>query len=255
MLPGFRFLFAAIMLSTSILVFGLGAAALLRAAHEEFVSNPSWHAAPETMFAQQAEAARPELAMLRVEPPPAEQKASDDVPIAAAPAERAAVTSAPAEPEQTAAHEPEKSAPSQTTKPEIPVTENPAPSVAAPAAADPPAATGEIKIAATEQVSPPASEVAPPASEQISAPASPQADIASTKIATLGGPSVTIETPPPAKAASAKPDDGAIKKRLQARRAAQRRRIAQRARAAQQAAQQQQLANPFAQPTVTVRSR
>ena len=31
MLPGFRFLFAAIVLSTSVLVFGLGAAALLRA--------------------------------------------------------------------------------------------------------------------------------------------------------------------------------------------------------------------------------
>ena len=40
MLPGFRFLFAAIVLSMSILVFGLGAAALLRAAHEEFAANP-----------------------------------------------------------------------------------------------------------------------------------------------------------------------------------------------------------------------
>jgi len=52
MLPGFRFLFAAIVLSMSILVFGLGAAALLRAAHEEFASNPSWRGAPETIFAQ-----------------------------------------------------------------------------------------------------------------------------------------------------------------------------------------------------------
>ena len=51
MLPGFRFLFAAIVLSMSILVFGLGAAALLRAAHEQFASNPSWRAAPEAMFA------------------------------------------------------------------------------------------------------------------------------------------------------------------------------------------------------------
>ena len=56
MLPGFRFLFAAIVLSMSILVFGLGAAALLRAAHEQFASNPSWRAAPETSFAQQTEA-------------------------------------------------------------------------------------------------------------------------------------------------------------------------------------------------------
>ena len=42
MLPGIRFLFAAILLSISIVVFGLGAAALLRAAHEDFASNPSW---------------------------------------------------------------------------------------------------------------------------------------------------------------------------------------------------------------------
>ena len=47
MLPGFRFLFTAIMLSMSLLMFGLGAAALLRAAHGEFASNPSWRAAPE----------------------------------------------------------------------------------------------------------------------------------------------------------------------------------------------------------------
>ena len=48
MLPGFRFLFAAIVLSMSILVFGLGAAALLRAAHEEFASTPAWRAAAGT---------------------------------------------------------------------------------------------------------------------------------------------------------------------------------------------------------------
>src|SRR5712675_1605873 len=48
MLPGFRFLFVAIMLTLSILICGLGAAALLRVAHEDFASNPSWHAAHET---------------------------------------------------------------------------------------------------------------------------------------------------------------------------------------------------------------
>src|SRR3979411_514478 len=75
MLPGFRFLFSAIVLSMSILIFGLGAAALLRAAHEQFASNPSWRAAPEVMFAQPSEATKPVLAILRVEPTPAEQKA------------------------------------------------------------------------------------------------------------------------------------------------------------------------------------
>ena len=71
MLPGFRFLFAAILLSTSILVFGVGAAALLRATHEQFVANPSWRNGPqEQMFAQApgqgSEPAPPVLAALRV---------------------------------------------------------------------------------------------------------------------------------------------------------------------------------------------
>ncbi|RXH19108.1 hypothetical protein [Bradyrhizobium guangzhouense] len=69
MLPGFRFLLAAILLSTSILVFGLGAAALVRASHEQYVSNPSWRNGPqEQVFAQSSEPAQPVLAALRVEP-------------------------------------------------------------------------------------------------------------------------------------------------------------------------------------------
>jgi len=258
MLPGFRFLFAAIVLSMSILVFGLGAAALLRTAHEAFASNPSWHAAPETMFTEQNEPTRPVLAMLRVEPSPAEQKAFDSVPVAEAPAEPAAIAATPAEPERIAALKPEEPSLPETAKPEIPLADNPIQSEAAPAAADAPAAASETKIAATEQVLPPTNEAAPAASEpvaseQMSAPASPEADIASTKIATLGGPPVTVELQPPAKDAGAKPDTSAIEKRRQARRAARRRRIAQRARLAQQAPQQP--ANPFAQPAPPVRSR
>jgi len=84
MLPGFRFLFAAIILSISLVVFGLGAAALLRAAHEEFASNPSWRAAPEVMFAQPTETTKPVLAMLSVDMPAAE-KAQDDAPASKAP--------------------------------------------------------------------------------------------------------------------------------------------------------------------------
>jgi hypothetical protein len=250
MLPGFRFLFAAIVLSMSILVFGLGAAALLRAAHEEFASNPSWRAVPETMFAQQGEAARPVLAMLRVEPAATEQKASDNVAAVAAPAEPAAIVPAPAESDMIAALKPEQT---ETAKPEIPVSESPAQSEAAPAPADAPAAAEETKIAATEQVLPPVNEAAPAASEPMSASASPDTDAASTKVATLGGPAVTIEAQPPAKTESAKPDRSVIKKRQQARRAAQHRRLALRARAAQRAPQPP--ADPFAQPAASVRSR
>src|SRR5258706_13149319 len=121
MLPSFRFLFAAILFSMSILVFGLGAAALLRTAHEEFASNPFWHAAPETTFAQQSEATRPVLALLRVDPVPAEQQgAPDDVPSVAGPGEPAAIASVPAEPENTAALEPDHSSQPQGAQPQIP---------------------------------------------------------------------------------------------------------------------------------------
>jgi hypothetical protein len=252
MLPGFRFLFAAIVLSMSILVFGLGAAALLRSAHEEFASRPSWRAAPETMFAQQNEATRPVLAMLRLEPS-AEQKAPEPVAAVDAPAEPAAIATMPAEPERIAALKPEVSPPAEAATPEIAVQESPAQNTGI-AVADTPAAAGETRIAATEQTIPPADEAAPAASEQASTPISQDNDIASTKIATLGGPAVTIEPQPRAKETDTRPDRSAIKKRQQARRAAHRRRIALRARTAQQTPQQP-AAEPFNQPTITVRSR
>src|SRR4029079_15064126 len=84
MLPGFRFLFAAIVLSMSILVFGLGAAALLRAAHEEFANLPSRRAPPEPVFARLNDDPMPSLALLRVDLPVAE-KPLDDVSAAAVP--------------------------------------------------------------------------------------------------------------------------------------------------------------------------
>jgi hypothetical protein len=272
MLPGFRFLFAAIVLSMSVLVFGLGAAALLRAAHEEVSSNPSWRAAPETMFAQQGEATRPVLAMLRVEPLAAEPKAPDNSPAIAAPAEPATIASAPAEPaasastpagsEWIAALKPDDAPQPETAKPAMPPAETPAQSEAPPAQADAVAPADETKIASSEQAlsdkavpdkaSPPASEAAPAVSEQSSAPASPDADAAATKVATLGGPPVIKETATPAKAASARPDPSAIKKRQQARRAAQRRRMAARARLAQQQPIQPAV-EPFGQPAITVR--
>lgn len=67
MLPGFRFLFATVVLAISVLVFGLGAAALLRAAHEEFVSLPSWRLAQQPVLTPQFEMSGATLAMLRVE--------------------------------------------------------------------------------------------------------------------------------------------------------------------------------------------
>jgi hypothetical protein len=242
MLPGFRFLFAAIVLSMSILIFGLGAAALLRAAHEEFASNPSWRATPETVFAQPAEATRPVLAMLRV-----------DLPVA----EKSAVNVLPAAPPVAA---PADSPPPETAKAQVTIPENPTPNETAPIQRDAPAAADQTRIAAveiapSEQVPPPGDQPVPIASERASASVLAEDEIPSMKIAALESPSVNIETQPPAKVTdSAKPDRSAIKKRQQARRAAQRHRLAQRARLAAQAPQAQ-AADPFAQPQVAPRKR
>ena len=279
MLPGVRFLLGAIVLSMSILVFGLGAAALLRAAHEEFASNPSWRPLPEATFAQPSEPAKPVLAMLRVEPP-AEPKSSETTPaapatepapivsapvesppLASTPAEPAASASTPAEAPAIAALKGEEVPPQETAKPEIPIVETspqretPPPKADAPASADAPAPADETKIAAAEQVLPPVNEAVPAAPERITAPVAADPDNTSAKIASLGT-AGTIETSLQAKAASHKPDTSAIKKRLQARRAAQRRRVALRARAARQAqAPQQPAADPFSQPTITTPTR
>jgi hypothetical protein len=264
MLPGFRFLLVAIVLSMSILVFGLGAAALLRAAHEQFAGNPAWHAASrETTFAPPSEAARegarPVLALLRFDTPVV-RKPSEDVPAAAAATEQAEQMPATSgESIEIAALRPEASSLPEPGTSEIPVSErpaqpeSPAKSEAATAPADTPAPVDETKIAAAEKALSPSNEAAP-AAEAVPAAsaATSDTDVASTKIATLDSPSVSIEPDPSAKAAAAKQDASLIKQRLRARRAALRRRLAARARlAAQQALllqqQQQQLfANPFA---------
>ena len=106
MLPGFRFLFAAVLMSVSILVFGLGAAALLRAAHQEFASDASWGLEPETLVARQNETPQPVLALFQVQTSvakqqPAEQKVKDSKAIRAP-----VVASAPASVEPPATSSP-----------------------------------------------------------------------------------------------------------------------------------------------------
>jgi len=252
MLPGFRFLLAAIVLSMSVLVFGLGAAALLRAAHEQFVSTPSRRAPPEPVFAQHDEPPMPTLALLRFEPRIPE-KAPDNVPENAAtialpePVAPATQTQdvTPDEPEKLAALKPEE--PAEPVKPEIATAETP--SVAP---AETPTPTDEVKLAAIAEP-PPATTAASTATEPVAEAPSPESNIAATKIATLGGPAVTIEQPASAKTTSAKPDRSTIKKRAQ--RARERRRLAaRRALLAQQAAAAQQQANPF-QPQAVARAK
>jgi hypothetical protein len=82
MLPGIRFIFVTIILSVSVLIFGLGAAALLRAAHEEFASLPSWRVAQPQFPPAPAETNMPTLAMLRTETPGAIRDVPDPTPSA-----------------------------------------------------------------------------------------------------------------------------------------------------------------------------
>jgi hypothetical protein len=241
MLPGFRFLFAAIVLSMSILIFGLGAAALLRAAHDQFASIPSRRALPEPVFAQQPAFAQPSeapaatLAMLRVEPPVV-AKTPENPP--------AAAIAAPVEP-----------APEAVPVPPVETERLAALKLGDPATTEP--AKPEVRIAAVVQATPSVTAAAAPVLlEPVIAPPALESIGAATKIATLGGPAVTVQGPATAKPTSAQADRSAIRKRQQAKRAKERRRLAaQRARLAREAAAaalQQQQADPFApQPTIT----
>jgi hypothetical protein len=67
MLPGFRFVLATVVLAVSVLIFGLGAAALLRASHDQFASLPTAHAPPEQLPNRDQEQRQTTLALLRVE--------------------------------------------------------------------------------------------------------------------------------------------------------------------------------------------
>jgi hypothetical protein len=253
MLPGFRFLFTAIVLSMSVLVFGLGAAALLRAAHEEFANLPSRRAPPQPMFARQNDDAPPTLALLRVDPPVAE-KPAENVPAGAAAADIAAPAGqAPAEPEKLAALTPAEPMQVEAAKPETPATEASAETPVAP----PPATATEAPVANTEvKITAIAATPEPPAITPSATSPEPAADISSfegsiatTLIATLGGPAVFIDEQ--TSTTEAKPDRSAVKKRA-AQRVRERRRIAaaRRARLARQAVLtlQQQQPNPFAFP-------
>ena len=259
MLPGFRFLFTAIVLSMSVLIFGLGAAALLRAAHEEFANLPSRRATPEPMFARLNDDQPPTLALLRIDPPLAEKPAENvpettaDVP---APAGQTPDVR-PADPEKLAALTPAGPVEVEAAKPEEPAKETSAGTPAAPApavaGAEAPVADAEVKIAAIAATPEPAAATSPEPAADIPPF---EGSIATTLIATLGGPAVLIDAT--TSTTEAKPGRRAIKKRA-AERARERRRIAaaRRARLAREAALtlQQQQPNPFFPPAVMQATR
>jgi hypothetical protein len=240
MLPGFRFLLAAIVLSISMLIFGLGAAALLRAAHEEFASVPSRRAPPETMFAQRSDG--PVLAMLRAEPSAADEKATDP-PMTDQTQDQTDIDLAPTEVEESVpgkvaaldmATPPENSPPfeapvSETAPPEIPIqTETPSAQ-----ADDIPSRADEAMVAAIPEQTPAAPDQSAAAkADQASAPIDDGAGIADSRIATLGRPPVTVKTRTPAKTAPA-----VVRKSAQPKRVAKRRKVTPPARLARPAPQ------------------
>ncbi len=253
MLPGFRFLFTAIVLSMSVLIFGLGAAALLRAKHEEFANLPSRRATPEPMFARLNDDQPPTLALLRIDPPLAEKPAENVRETATdAPAPAGQTPDArPAEPEKLAALTPAEPMQAEAAKPEGPAKEASAETLA-PAAAgtETPVANAEVKIAAIAATPEPAAVTPPATAPEPAADISPfEGTIATTLIATLGGPAVLVDAT--TSSTEAKPDRRAVQKRA-AERARERRRIAvaRRARLAREATLtlQQQQPNPFAFP-------
>ncbi|MGY8665253.1 hypothetical protein Q3C01_23210 [Bradyrhizobium sp. UFLA05-109] len=212
MLPGFRFLFAAILLSTSILVFGLGAAALLRATHEQFVSNPSWRNGPqEQVFAQASEPPQPVLATLRTEPLPPSTSVRDEVPTIGLPESG---------PEQAAALTSEvSSAPVVPVAGEAPATEAPSPPAEAPvtqtASAEPaPPVTDPLAI--IEAAPTPATVVEP---QQAGATVPPPSE-GTREVAALADPATAAPQDPPtkAKAASDTSDKQAAKRRANKKR-------------------------------------
>lgn len=266
MLPGFRFLFAAILLSTSILVFGLGAAALLRATHQQYVSNPTWrNGPPEQVFAQSPEPAQPVLAVLRAEPEIAPDPAPslrDQVPTIGLPA---------SQPEQIAAPTSEADAQPQVADAAPPAAEPAKPETTAEAEA--PAPNDTLTLADTltpadttasiPEAQPAAGEpatVAPSATL-----ASSPVDAPSAKVAALNEPATTAvkDTPAKAKAESKaesnKADGSASDSKATKRKAKAKKR--QRVVRRPPPQQLQQALDPFGQPqpafatTTTARTR
>jgi hypothetical protein len=256
MLPGFRFLFAAILLSASILVFGLGAAALLRASHEQYVSNPSWRNGPqEQVFAQAPEPALPVLAVLRAEPEAATDPTPslrDQVPTIALPM---------SEPEQVVALTTETDGQPQVAAPPADVPAEPANveaetraertmDAAAPASsntltpADASASIAETKAVSIALTSKPA-----PAAPS-GAPASSTFDMASAKFAALNDPATTAWKDPPAKTkADSKADSGSPESKATKPRA---HRVKKRRRIVRRPPPPVQQLDPFGQPQPTL---
>ncbi|MFT4118919.1 MAG: hypothetical protein QM712_19500 [Bradyrhizobium sp.] len=244
MLPGLRFVLAAILLSTSILVFGLGAAALLRATHEQYVNNPSWRTGPqERVFAQASEPAQPVLAALQVEPAVTAPEPSlrDQVPTVGLPVNEPEQSAAPAA-EADVQPEPKVADAASTT--ETPAAEPARMESAQPTPTDTLTPADTTAAIPADKPTATASEPAPAGTTAVAA--QPAAETTGTKTAALNDPATTGSKDQPAKtkADSSASDGKAAKQRAQ--RAKKRHRVVRHAPPPQM--QQSYNYNPFLQP-------
>lgn len=202
MLPGFRFLFAAIVLSISTLVFGLGAAALLRASHERFASLPAMPSAPVLPSATTADASPPDaatstLALLQVDTPELD----------------AAAVPRPVPPPAIDDTAPAPDATAEVTTP-APIVSEPKPALPATMASEPSKAADKAEAAATASPIPDAPQAVPEAAAtQVETPhpepTAMVADAAKAEPATPRTPEVALTEGP--RPAPLEPADAPIK--------------------------------------------
>jgi len=243
MLPGFRFLIATLLLTASVVIFGLGAAALLRATRDDLAARPSTWDAPEAVVARERDTRKATLALLRLETIADQDSNVEKLAALAAVAPSAAETAEGGAPVATEAM--------------------PGPAVEADrgaAASDPVAAKAAdgatLTVAAVE---PSASSGTSPADRADAVPQPAKSDLTVTALADPAAASAEVATRPAVEevakpvaksaAASASKVRAEAAKREKARQeAAQRRRIALRARTLSRPPQPQrtQPGNPFA---------
>jgi hypothetical protein len=195
MLPGFRFFMATIVLAASLLIFGLGAAALLRATHEEVAAVPTLRTMPPPLRPQPAESAPPTLALLRVEipVPPVEE-----LPAAVETAAPVAETVAAAEALPAPAIEPASPADVSAMAPSSEVTPSPEPSpaITTPETAANPAEPEATTTATANPPETPVAVAAVPPPEAAPAPTPPVAEPASTSTPPAPAAEVAARTAP-----------------------------------------------------------
>lgn len=188
MLPGFRFFVATIVLAASILIFGLGAAALLRATHEEVAAAPSLRTIqpPVPLRPRQIETAPPTLALLRVEIP---APVSEELPAATE------TTTAPIDDSKPVAEAVTAVASSEPTPAKEALAAQTAVEVSEESSKPARAEAAAPEAASAEPTTKPVATAAAPVSEATSAPA-PQvspADTVSSSAPAVTPPAPTIE--------------------------------------------------------------